>query len=280
MGYSSPTTLPDALGALAGGKAKIIAGCTDFFPQLGDQKAPERLLDISKVAGLRGVNRTGDGWSIGAATTWSDLIHADLPPAFDGLKAAAREIGSVQIQNAGTIGGNLCNASPAADGVPPLLTLDATIEVASDGGTRRLALSDFIMGVRRIDLRPDELVVAVHIPAQPAAAQGRFIKLGARRYLVISIAMVSVLVVVDADGRIELARIAVGSCSAVAQRLTGLEAALVGKSAAGLAQASDIWAKNLDPLSSIGDVRASASYRSEAAAELCARAVFAAMEAR
>jgi CO/xanthine dehydrogenase FAD-binding subunit len=161
-----------------------------------------------------------------------------------------------------------------------LLTLGATVEVASGGGTRRLALSDFITGVRRIDLRPDELVVAIHIPAQPPSARGSFIKLGARRYLVISIAMVSALVVVDADGRIELARIAVGSCSAVAQRLTGLEAALVGGSAAELAQATDIWAENLDPLSPIKDVRASATYRSEAAAELCARAVFAAMEAR
>lgn len=280
MGYSSPTTLPDALGALAGGKVKIIAGCTDFFPQLGDQKAPERLLDISKVAELRGVTRTGDGWSIGAATTWSDLIHADLPPAFDGLKAAAREVGSVQIQNAGTVGGNLCNASPAADGVPPLLTLGAMVEVASNGGTRRLALADFITGVRRIDLRPDELVVAIHIPALPKAAQGSFVKLGARRYLVISIAMVSALIAVDGDGRIELARVAVGSCSAVAQRLTGLEAALVGLDMAELAQATDIWAKNLGSLSPINDVRASATYRTEAAAELCARAVFAAMEAR
>lgn len=280
MGYSSPTTLPDALGALAGGKVKIIAGCTDFFPQLGDQKAPERLLDISKVAELRGVTRTGDGWSIGAATTWSDLIHADLPPAFDGLKAAAREVGSVQIQNAGTVGGNLCNASPAADGVPPLLTLGAMVEVASNGGTRRLALADFITGVRRIDLRPDELVVAIHIPALPKAAQGSFVKLGARRYLVISIAMVSALIAVDGDGRIELARVAVGSCSAVAQRLTGLEAALVGLDMAELAQATDIWAKNLGSLSPINDVRASATYRTEAAAELCARAVFAAMEVR
>jgi CO/xanthine dehydrogenase FAD-binding subunit len=280
MGYFSPTILPDALAALAGGKVKVIAGCTDFFPQLGDQKAPERLLDVSQVAELRGVSQTGDGWSIGAATTWSDLIHADLPPAFDGLKAAAREIGSVQIQNAGTIGGNLCNASPAADGVPPLLTLGAIVEVASDGGTRRLALSDFITGVRRIDLRPDELVVAIHIPALPQAAQSSFIKLGARKYLVISIAMVSALVVVDGDGRIELARVAVGSCSAVAQRLTGLEAALVGQDAAGMAQIPDIWSKNLAPLSPIGDVRASATYRSEAAAELCARAVFAAMKGR
>lgn len=278
MGYSLPVTLPETLRLLAAGDAKIIAGGTDYFPQIGDKKAPANLLDISRIAELRGVTRTQAGWRIGGATTWSDLVRGDLPPAFDGLKQAARQVGSVQIQNAGTIGGNLCNASPAADGVPPLLTLGASVELVSAVGTRRVALADFITGVRKVDLRDGELVAAIHVPALPEATYASFIKLGARKYMVISIAMVSALVSLDGVGRIELARIAVGSCSAVAQRLGGLEAALMGRNGAQLSAQSGIWSQHLGGLSPIGDVRGSAEYRLEAAGELCHRAVIAAME--
>ncbi len=276
MGYSVPDTLSDALDLLAGGDVKIVAGCTDFFPMLGERQAPSKLLDVSSLPEMRGVARTSNGWTIGASTTWSDIASADLPPAFDGLKSAAREVGSVQIQNAGTIAGNLCNASPAADGVPPLLTLNATLDLRSTSGARRVALSDFITGVRRIDLRPNELVFAIHIPDMPAPANSSFLKLGSRKYLVISIAMVAALVTLDGAGRIADARVAVGACSAVAQRLGGLEAALIGLNADQLQQ-TDIWSQHLAPLSPIADVRGSADYRFEAAAELCKRAVLGAM---
>lgn len=277
MGYSAPEALAEALRLLAGGETRIVAGCTDYFPVLGDGQAPPKVLDVTRLAAMRGVTRTDTGWSIGATTTWTDLIRADLPPAFDGLKGAAREIGSVQIQNAGTIAGNLCNASPAADGVPPLLTLDATLELRSATGSRFVALLNFITGVRKIDLRPDELVFAIHIPDLPAASASSFLKLGSRKYMVISIAMVSTLVAVDGAGRIELARIAVGSCSAVAQRLGGLEAALIGQTAAQLAGQSEIWSGHLDVLSPIDDVRGSGDYRRAAVAEICKRAILAAM---
>ena len=276
MGYSVPDTLSDALNLLAGGDVKIVAGCTDFFPTLGERQAPSKLLDVSSLPALRGITRTPTGWTIGASTTWSDIVRADLPRAFDGLRAAAREVGSVQIQNAGTIAGNLCNASPAADGVPPLLTLNATLDLRSASGARRVALSDFITGVRRIDLRPDELVFAIHIPDIAPSANSSFLKLGSRKYLVISIAMVAALVTLDDAGRIAEARVAVGACSAVAQRLGGLEAALMGLNVDQLQQ-SDIWSQHLAPLSPIDDVRGSGDYRLDAAAELCKRAVFGAM---
>lgn len=277
MGYSAPKTLPDALRELAAGDVTIVAGCTDFYPMLGEGKAPKKLLDVTQLAGLRGISRGPGGWSIGAATTWSDIINSDLPPTFDGLKAAARDVGSVQIQNTGTIAGNLCNASPAADGVPPLLTLDATLELQSLNGTRHVVLGDFITGARQIDLRPDELVVAVHIPELPASTTSSFLKLGSRKFLVISIAMVSVVVTLDGTGRIEMVRIAVGSCSAVAQRLSGLEAELSGLDAAQIVARPEIWSRHLDPLSAITDLRGSAGYRLEAVAELCQRAVLGAL---
>jgi len=277
MGYASPETLPDALQTLRDSDVRIIAGCTDYFPQQGSAPPAAALLDITRLPGLRGVSRRPDGWTIGATTTWSDVINADLPPAFDGLKSAAREVGSVQIQNTGTLVGNLCNASPAADGVPPLLTLGATLELQSLGAMRRVALADFITGVRRIDLRADEMVVAIHLPDLPGNTYSHFLKLGARRYLVISIAMVSALVSLDHKERIVWARVAVGSCSAVAQRLGGLEAALIGQGAAQLRAAPDLWTRHLSPLSPLGDVRGSAEFRLEAAAELCRRTVLGAM---
>jgi len=277
MGYSVPATLSDALTLLAGGDAKIVAGCTDFFPMLGDRQAPPRLLDISSLPEMRGIARAQTGWTIGASTTWTDIARADLPPAFDGLKTAAREVGSLQIQNAGTVGGNLCNASPAADGVAPLLTLDATLELRSATRSRLIALSDFITGVRQTDLRPDELVFAIHIPDLPETAVSSFLKLGSRKYLVISIAMVAALVALDDAGRITEARVAVGACSAVAQRLPGLEAAIIGQTADQLTQQNDIWSQHLAPLSPIADVRGSADYRLDAAAELCKRALLSAV---
>ena len=195
-----------------------------------------------------------------------------MPPAFDALRAAAREIGAIQIQNRGTIGGNLCNASPAADGAPPLLVLDAEVELVSARGARRLPLARFITGNRRTSLASDEVLTAVIVPAPPPAARSTFLKLGARRYLVISIAMAAVLIEIGDDGLVREARIALGACSAVAQRLPTAEAALIGQRAeAGLGEA--VRAQHLAALAPIDDVRASAAYRREAALILIRRAL-------
>jgi CO/xanthine dehydrogenase FAD-binding subunit len=134
--YLTPMSLDDALAALDAGELSIIAGGTDWYPAQGECPIECDILDVTRIAALRGISKAKDGWRIGAASTWSDVIAADLPAAFDGLKAAARDVGSVQIQNAGTIAGNLCNASPAADGVPPLLALKALVEICSAEGCR------------------------------------------------------------------------------------------------------------------------------------------------
>ena len=192
----------------------------------------------------------------------------------DALKAAGREVGSIQIQNRATIGGNLCNASPAADGVPPLLALEADVELVSAAASRRLPLSGFILGNRRTALKSDEILSTIIVPAQRVAgtAVSTFVKLGARHYLVISIAMVAVNLVRGDDGRIGDAKIAVGSCSAVAQRLHGLESELLGKpAAAGLGRM--VEARHLSALSPIDDVRASGVYRRDAALSLVRRAI-------
>lgn len=268
MAHMTARSLDDALAALGEG-ARILAGGTDFFPALGERPATFPIVDITRAAGLRGIVREEDGWRIGAATTWTDLVRAPLPAAFDGLKAAAHEVGSIQIQNTGTIAGNLCNASPAADGVPCLLALDAVVELASQAGRRRLPLADFITGVRATALGPGEMMTAILVPDQPEASVSGFSKLGARRYLVISIAMVAAVVVPDGEGRVACARVAVGACSPVARRLPALEAALVGAPVDEMA--GRVVADQLAPLSPIDDVRGTAEYRSDAVLTLIRR---------
>lgn len=265
--YLRPTSLDEALQALAR-PWTVLAGGTDFYPARVGRAIDENVLDISGIADLRGIGAGTDAWRLGATTTWSELLEAELPPLFDGLKQAAREVGGRQIQNAGTIAGNLCNASPAADGVPPLLALDAGVELAGRGGTRRLPLASFITGNRRTVLAPGDLLVAIHVPKPARDARSSFLKLGARRYLVISIAMAAATLEME-HGRVIAARIAVGACSAVAQRLPALEAALVGATVDSLA--ARVEATQLAPLSPIDDVRGSADYRRQAAVTLLRR---------
>jgi CO/xanthine dehydrogenase FAD-binding subunit len=266
--YLRPRRLDEALHTLTRPHT-VLAGGTDFYPARVGRAIDENVLDIGGIEMLRGIAETPQGWRLGATTTWSDLLAADLPPLFDGLKQAAREVGGRQIQNAGTLAGNLCNASPAADGVPPLLALDAEIEIAHRSGVRQVALGDFIVGNRRTALAPGELVVAIHVPRPAHAARSAFLKLGARRYLVISIAMAAVTLEVD-ESRIATARIAVGACSEVAKRLPALEAALSG-AAVDRFLADRVEAKHLSPLAPIDDVRGSAAYRSDAVLTLLRR---------
>jgi CO/xanthine dehydrogenase FAD-binding subunit len=266
--YLRPHRLEEALGALQR-PFTVLAGGTDFYPARVGRTIDEDVLDIGAIADLRGITAITTGWRLGATATWGEVIAADLPPLFDGLKQAARDVGGRQIQNAGTIAGNLCNASPAADGVPPLLALDAEIEIASRSGTRRLPLSAFITGNRRTVLVPGELVVAIHVPKPADDARSAFLKLGARRYLVISIVMAAATLEIS-GGRVARARVAVGACSAVAQRLPALEAALAGApvdSSLGTQVAPD----HLAPLAPIDDVRGTADYRNDVALTLLRR---------
>lgn len=270
--YLRPSKIEEAVAALATRPLTILAGGTDFYPARVGKPLSEDILDVTALTALRGVVEADGHYRIGAALRWSELLAADLPPWFDCLKLAAREIGGVQIQNAGTLAGNICNASPAADGVPGLLALDAAVELTSAAGTRRLPLRDFILGNRRTALRHDELVTAIVVPKPRGAARSTFLKLGARKYLVISIVMVASLVETAPDGTITAARIAVGACSAVAQRLASLEQALRGrKLAPGIGAL--VEAAHLAGLTPIDDVRGAAAYRSDAALALVARSL-------
>jgi CO/xanthine dehydrogenase FAD-binding subunit len=270
--YIRPKTVDDALASLATHQAQILSGGTDFFPALGDRAIRGTVIDISAIGALRGITSTPDQIRIGALTTWTEMIQAPLPRCFDALKEVAREIGAIQIQNRGTIAGNLCNASPAADGVPPLLALDAEVELASSGSLRRMPLAEFIVGSRKTSRRADELLTAVIVPRTLDSAFSSFVKLGARRYLVISISMVAAVVLGDGEGRVGAARVAVGSCSAVARRLPQLEDDLIGVPV-DAALGAQVRPEHLSPLSPIDDVRATAGYRRDASLTLIKRAL-------
>ena len=268
--YLRPDSLEEALDALQRRPLTVLAGGTDHYPARVGQPLDDDLLDLTGIAALRGIADRGDHWRIGALTTWTDIVRAELPPCFDGLKAAAREVGGVQIQNAGTLAGNLCNASPAADGAPGLVALEAEVELSAAGRVRRLPVGEFLTGNRTTALDGDEIVTAVLVPALPDAAASAFLKLGARRYLVISIAMIGIVLVPD-GGRVGDARIAVGACSPVARRLPVLEAALKGRPLDGALGEGAGLEDALGVLSPIDDVRGSAGYRLDAVATLLRR---------
>ncbi len=271
--YLRPDKLEDALSALADGGLLRAAGCTDLLASTERKVLPGDILDLTNIADLRCIDGGTDGLRIGGGATWTDILRADLPPACDGLKLAAREVGSIQIQNRGTIAGNLCNASPAADSVPALLTLDASVELRSAGGLRQMPLSEFLQGPRHTALAADELLTAVLIPEAALTGVSSFLKLGARRYLVISIAMVAARLVVR-DGAVTEAALAVGACGPVATRLPEVEAALIGAPLDPLQICDDAVTSALSP---IDDVRSDAAYRCASAAELVRRTVAAAV---
>ena len=262
---------------LADSGGQVLAGGTDFYPALGERLPPGDVVDITALGEIRGISFQPERFRIGGLTTWTEIIHTPLPRCFDALKAAAREVGSVQIQNRGTVAGNLCNASPAADGVPPLLALDAEVELASTSGMRRMPLAQFITGNRKTQRRAGEILAAVLVPRRIENAASVFLKLGARKYLVISISMVAAVLLVDDSGHVAGAHVAVGSCSAAARRLSALEKDLVGRNA-DPSIVGTLRAEHLAPLSPIDDVRATAQYRRDASLTLVRRALEACVE--
>ena len=272
INYFRPETIEEALELKAARELQVLAGGTDVYPirttrEAWGETGHSDVLDITRLADLRRIEDQGGHIRIGCLVTWTDIINAVLPAAFDALKLAAREVGGIQIQNRGTIVGNICNASPAADGTPCLLAMDAEVELSCASERRVVPLAEFHDGYRSTICRPDEIVTAILIPRLPGEAVSHFLKLGARRYLVISIAMAAGILVPDDAGRVADARVAVGSCSATAARLGDLERALVGCPLDGTL-AEVVEDGHLAPLSPIDDVRATGDYRQAAARSL------------
>jgi CO/xanthine dehydrogenase FAD-binding subunit len=189
-----PRTLPDALGALADDPSlTVFAGGTDLMVDLNyGRRRPTNVLSLRRLPQLRGWRVEGEEVVLGAATTYTDLLDPDLARLVPGLAAAARTVGSPQIRNTGTIGGNLATASPAGDTLPVLFALDAQVEVASAANERRVPVTEFVIGPKRNALQPGELVTAVRVPV--AAGPQEFLKVGIRNAMVIAIASCALVV--------------------------------------------------------------------------------------
>ena len=258
-----PRSLTDALRMLRDeGPLVPMAGCTDLYVSLNFGTLKDtRFINLWRLESLRRITARGDILSIGALATFTDIIRAPLVrKRLPMLAAAAREIGGVQIQNRGTIGGNVANASPAGDTLPVLAAAEATVVLASAAGTRRVPFASFYTGYRRTVMRPDELIVALDVPA----VRGRqwFRKVGTRAAQAISKV---VMAAVDPGGRGQ-PRIAVGSVAPTVVRLPRTEAVLAR--GASIAEARQTL---VDEIAPIDDVRSTAEYRRRVAANLLAR---------
>ena len=275
--YAKPKTLDEALALISAGPYRCAAGFTDIFPaqvqtELWSCTRTEAVLDLTGIAELTGIVAERDALRIGAGVTWTDIALADLPPALRALQQAAVEIGGVQIQNRGTVVGNICNASPAADAIPALVILDAIVEIGSQFGRRQIPLADFVIGNRRTLLEDNEIVTAVLIPNANLRMNSCFLKLGARKHLIISIVSTAVAFSI-ANGKILDPRISVGACSDRPIRLRHLEAQLNNVDVFSDFEKAVRTVGVLSELRPIDDVRGTASYRREAAAVLIARAL-------
>lgn len=266
------------LKQLATSGGTVLSGGTDLLATLSTEHLRRPFVDISAVSGMAGITIAENHVRIGGMTRWRDISDAALPPAFNGLKAAARTIGPIQVQNRGTIGGNLCTASPAADGVPPLLSLGAEVELLSLAGMRRLPLQEFILGSRKTALRQDEILSAVLIETPPTTSSSSFIKFGGRRDAAISMVMVAVHIQWSPDDKVDEAGIAVGAASEVAQRLTGLEARLRGTHRSEVSK-TVAFPEDIDGLTPVTDIRATSEFRLHAARLLIGCALANASEA-
>jgi carbon-monoxide dehydrogenase medium subunit len=259
-----PDSVEACLGVLAkrGAEARLLAGGTDLLPQLKNHLLkPACVIDVSGVPDLRVVD--GDarrGYRIGAAVTARTLEqHPGLRAAYPALAESAALVGSIQVRNLATLGGNMCNAAPSADMAPPLIALEAEAVVAGPRGRRRVPMADFFTGVRRTGLAPDELLVEFVLPPPAARGGGSYLRHTPRRELDIAVVGVASEVAL-ADGVCGTARIALAAVAPTPVRATAAEQALQGQplTAAAIERAAELAVQAARP---IDDQRGSAEFR-------------------
>ena len=261
--YISPKTKEEVLEILKQKKSEacIVAGCTNVLPYIKDKKLSEKLLlDICGIEELNYIKKNECEIYIGAGTTISDLINSKIiKEECNILYQAAEQFADPTIRNSATIGGNLADASPAADVAPPLLVLDAILKVESMDGKREISLKDFFIGPRKTVLHDDEMITSIKIKDDFINKNGCFIKLGLRQAMAISLATVALILEVEKDKVTDI-RIAMGSIAPTPLRLIKVEGLLKNKKIEDelIEEAIEKVREEVKP---IGDVRASAEYR-------------------
>jgi CO/xanthine dehydrogenase FAD-binding subunit len=269
--FTKVASVEELLERLAEPGARILCGGTDLLVKMrGGLVLPSRLLDVSDLPELRGLSEKDGAIEIGAAVPFSEILANEVVrDRLPILALVLSKLGSVQIRNRGTLGGNLVNASPAADSAIALLLLDARLSLTSARGDRSLALEEFLLGPGKTALGPGEFVRSIQVPIPDPPLAPSFRKVGRRKALTIAIASVGALTAAK-NGVFEEVRLAAGSVAPTPLRLRKVEEIVRGKRLTPdlVAQARALTAQSVSP---IDDVRSSAAYRREVTADLVAR---------
>ena len=231
LAYHAPGSVDEAVALLSGTRgARPLAGGTDLIVQMkAGRAAPGAIVDLKRIAALSGVRRHGDGFAIGAATACTALRNdAALAAAWPGVVEAANLIGSVQVRNRATMGGNLCNASPAADSVPALVAAGATCLIAGPGGEREIPVGEVPTGPGSTSLAPGEFIVEIRLPGQVAGGGDAYLRSIPRTEMDIAVVGVGVNLVFDASGTCTAARVALGAAAPTVLLVEEAAAALIG----------------------------------------------------
>jgi CO/xanthine dehydrogenase FAD-binding subunit len=257
---------------------KLIAGGTDLIPSLRqNQNAPSQIIDISRLREMRYIREQNRIVHIGALTSFRDIQNSRiLNETAPALVQAAGQIGSPMIRTRGTLGGNLANASPAADSLPALLIMDASVTLSSQNGQRTQKLQEFLLSPGKTDLHSDEILTDIFFEKPPINCAASFMKIGPRRGMTIAIVNAAALLGLDSDGCINQVRLSIGAAAPTAIRCLHTEQALIGKQ-----PSEQLWESVssliIEEISPIDDIRGTAQYRRRAAFVLAKRALSAAV---
>ena len=276
-----PRSLSEALEAKGeyGERAKVLAGGTDLMVLLKERKLKtEAVISLRHLRDLNFIRENPDGVTLGALVTHTDVGgSAVVRGRFPDLAEACLQIGAAQIQNLGTVGGNLCNASPAADTAPPLFLLDAVLTLASTHGERGVPIHEFFLGPRQTVLKPDEILKEIFIPKVSGRRGATYLKLGRRQAMEIAIVGLGMAIHLNgSDQVVSECRIAMGSVAPTVLRARSAEAVLREKEISN-ELVDEVAAVAADAARPISDVRASADYRTDMIRVLCRQAIQAAL---
>jgi carbon-monoxide dehydrogenase medium subunit len=281
MRYEAPETVESAtaLLAAANGEARVLAGGTDLLVQMrSDVVEPGLIVDIKRIAETRTVTEDNGGWRIGAAVTGAELKeHPRLKQVWPGVIEAANLIGSTQVQGRATLGGNLCNGSPAADSVPALIAAGAVAILAGPRGRRELPVEDVMLGPRKLALTHGELVVAFRLPPRPPRSSDAYLRFIPRTEMDIAVVGAGVSLTVDAAGTITAARVSLGAVAPRVLLVPEAAAAIVGSRLDGDAQ-ERLEAAARAACAPIDDKRGTVEFRIQVAGVLARRAALIALD--
>jgi len=281
MRYEAPESLEGAVALLAGanGDARVLAGGTDLLVQMRvDIVEPELIVDIKKIAQTRTITEDKGGWRIGAAVTGAELKeHPRLKKVWPGVVEAANLIGSTQVQGRATLGGNLCNGSPAADSVPALIAGGAVATLAGPQGLRDLPVEDVMLGPRKLALRKGEIVVSFWLPPRPPRSSDAYLRFIPRTEMDIAVVGVGVSLAIDETGTITAARVGLGAVAPRVLLVREAAAAIVGTRLDRAAQ-DQLEAAVRAVCAPIDDKRGTVEFRIQVAGVLARRAALIALD--